>query len=266
MGGAEALIFPTLAALALYKNSGKKKYLFVVLLNSCALLIKGSRSVFFCVFICMVFCVFWSVRHTTRLRSTITLILAASIVTAIVLLPYFVGILYDRFPDSRTVYTLVRLLEYGDKTEFMTGHDAIAQQSLKLINDRPIFGYGLLSDRYYLSRAVGFNYVEKGLYPHNMLLELILQFGIPAGVFIFLCVIFIYLKLVRVSLTDYSQLFTALIATATLVRLMFTGSWVNETGLFLWIGLYAAFKKKYHSQRSGPVEGKNNSLHARSDI
>ena len=62
-----------------------------------------------------------------------------------------------------------------------SGRDAITEHTLELIRQHPMFGVGMLNERVYIANALNSFTDVEGFYPHNIFLELLVQFGIPLG-------------------------------------------------------------------------------------
>ncbi len=62
-----------------------------------------------------------------------------------------------------------------------SGRDAITEHTLELIRQHPMFGVGMLNERVYIANELNSFTDVEGFYPHNIFLELLVQFGIPIG-------------------------------------------------------------------------------------
>jgi len=121
--------------------------------------------------------------------------------------------------DSRTLYLV---LNANQDIDFTSGRMELYIESLELILDKPIFGYGVLGERSYF----------EGNYPHNIFLEIILHFGVFIGGAILIYILigsikkFIYLR-------DQRFYFFLLIFCMSIVHLSLSGTYLNSLYIFL---------------------------------
>jgi len=101
----------------------------------------------------------------------------------------------------------------------------IYSKSLSFIEDNPLFGYGAFS-------------VHKNLiHPHNIFLELALQYGLPIAIIIIMFFLFIFLRDIFFHVT-YFKFFIYSLLFMNLIMLTFSGSYL-EVGFF-WFSISLA--------------------------
>ena len=126
----------------------------------------------------------------------------------------------------------------GEITE-SAGRDRIREQLLEAIQKRPLTGSGLYSDRVLLG----------GGYSHNIVLELWIDFGIILGTLLLAAMILVLFRgYIKAANKNEKGMILSLIFTS-LFKLIFSGSYLNESFLFLAFGLsvgivYAAKQKR----------------------
>jgi hypothetical protein len=122
------------------------------------------------------------------------------------------------------------------------------------IEDSPIIGHGIWGDR-----AVALNYgYGEGTYAHNIILEIICQFGIVIGSF--LIIFLLYLIIRRIIRNDKSLYYVILFATIPngLIKLLLSGSYLTEPYFFLLLGLllYKQIEKKGFTSWNHHIESR----------
>lgn len=87
-------------------------------------------------------------------------------------------------PGNRIVYQIINGSFFQS-----SGRLEIYKVSVKLIGEHPVFGTGIFADRLLITEGVGFPIKGfMGNYPHNFILEMLLQFGIPVGLVVLLLI------------------------------------------------------------------------------
>lgn len=132
--------------------------------------------------------------------------------------------------DNR-IFKQILANEFSDGS----GRDVIAAQVLQGIAKQPFLGYGLYGDA---------NLNIFGLYSHNIVLELMASFGILIGIFLFLALVINFFKIV--TSTQFNEEYKIVLITffcAGVVKLFMSGSFMDESYLWLMIGMMAGNKK-----------------------
>lgn len=124
------------------------------------------------------------------------------------------------------------------------GRTNIREVLIAGITDSPITGYGLWGDRF-----VTLNYGHgKASYAHNIFLEIVTQFGVILGIFLIITLLWLIIK--KVYHNDRSYYFVILfcVIPSGLIKLFFSGSYLNEPYFFFLIGLlfYRHIRIKNH--------------------
>ena len=172
----------------------------------------GSRgaAVFFVAYIAFDF-----VRQKGKMR----VIAIAASVLFVFLLPYFMSYLDDLGVYSRTLAMAVD----GGMTE-SDGRNYIYNKSMDALWNNPILGVGVYGDRILL-----------GGYCHNILLEILLDFGLFLGLPILLIFVYIGVNAIKISKgvireTAYILLFSGVLP------LLLSGSYLQEPNFAIFIG------------------------------
>lgn len=166
-----------------------------------------------------------------------------------------IGIFYTYFYFDLIVQSMISVgNDFGISSRALTrlaeesfiesvGRSEISNAIWAGIEESPIIGYGIWGDR-----AVTLNYgYGKGSYAHNIVLEIICQFGIVIGSF--LIIFLLYLLFRRIRRNDKSLYYVILFATipSGLIKLLFSGSYLTEPYFFLLLGLLLSKYKKEDS-------------------
>ncbi len=137
------------------------------------------------------------------------------------------------------------ILLYGDILD-SNGRDIIQGKLLEAVKDN-WFGYGIAGDR-----AIA------GAYSHNILIELLVSYGIVLGTIIFVLPIFFTIKILlrrRKEQSIETGFILALIA-ANYIKLFMSGSYLNEQFLYLLMGLLFAESRLESRASSEPLSKK----------
>ena len=195
-------------------------------------LMAGGRQSFVGFFIGMMV-VYYSIRlnHLTIKQLVVRLMLVLFLLLFIVLLlPYLIVLLGDVVNvmgmDSRTMDMLT-----GNELFSTSTRDSIYELSMFYIRSNLYDIKGLFADRYML--RITDSWIA---YPHNLILELMMDFGVILGGLFSLIILFKFvLRLVRGNIEKSTII--GIIATSILVRLMVSSSFMIEGCLYTVLGL-----------------------------
>jgi O-antigen ligase len=107
-----------------------------------------------------------------------------------------------------------------------SGRDLIHEQLLTAIAENPFFGMGLCADR-----------LVTGTYAHNLVIELYVEFGVIFGTVLFIAIIILLIKGVLCSPSEEATGLVLALSFACVLKLFFSGSYLDERLLFFLIGL-----------------------------
>lgn len=108
-----------------------------------------------------------------------------------------------------------------------SGRDSITQVLRNAVWEKPILGYGIMGDR-----------VLAGSYAHNILYELMIDFGVIIGGFLFVVVTFMMIKAVlKVNVTESYKIISILLISTVFIKLFISGSYIQEPIFFLLLGI-----------------------------
>jgi O-antigen ligase len=158
-------------------------------------------------------------------------------------------VLYHLFHNDILLYFNKIALNHGYSVRLLTslankalfedeGRDLLIKHSVHLIIDNPIFGVGIYHDRILLATLMGAPLSEAtGWYPHNLIIELLLQFGLILGGVMIVCFFLtIYRAVLKSRNNDYLDILLSFIGFAFL-PLLFSESYLRSGLFFILLGL-----------------------------
>lgn len=102
------------------------------------------------------------------------------------------------------------------------------------IRQKPLLGYGVLGDRY-----ISLNFFNKPIYPHNIILEVLVNFGFLIGLpLIIAFAVRVWKALVCCNISVYSTVLVLL--SSCIIKLMVSSTFWNDQVFFLLIGVLLA--------------------------
>ena len=127
--------------------------------------------------------------------------------------------------NNITIASLEKLLYYDD---FSNGRNIIYRQTMAAIDAHPLLGNGLFADRVFST------------YSHNMVLEILLNYGYLLGIVIIVCIFGLLFKqlysLKRMN-SNKKMLLLLIVSFCAHGKLMVSGSYIVEPMLYFTLGL-----------------------------
>lgn len=115
-----------------------------------------------------------------------------------------------------------------------SGREEVYRQSLNLISERPLFGYGFFG---YIDALGAYRY------PHNLLLQALLSCGVMGTIILS---ILLFSILFHLGLMEEQQRYFVIVQLVViLTHLTFSGSFIYDTEFLFCIGLMSNFSNKY---------------------
>ena len=194
------------------------------------LAICGTRGPVLCTFIYLFYCVMRDWKRGSVKRKLIILLL---ILIGFIILLNMRSIALYLYPifkrngfSTRFFLFFLKDLDITD----LTGRDSMRKTVLENINSNFLLGSGIMGDR------VLFGGGDQG-YSHNLILEVLNSFGVPLGVLL-LCSLFllIIISYVKTKSRIYKE-FIIIYTVAAIVKLLFSASFMQESSLFILIGI-----------------------------
>ena len=113
------------------------------------------------------------------------------------------------------------------------GRNNIKDKLLQAISDKPFIGYGIGSD-----------YTIAGNYAHNLILELWTAFGLFIGSLVVAALLWVLIRAIRKSTTEYEKTFVLLLSCCVVMKLMMSGTYLDEPYFFFLIGICVGLVRK----------------------
>ena len=115
----------------------------------------------------------------------------------------------------------------------LSGREGIYEDALSAIRDHPYLGVGIAGDRQ----------ITNGVYAHNFLLEVLLNFGVVLG---FLLLVFLLIVIIRMLIIKDLGTYNMMIIwiSTGLVSLFVSGSYLSELNFWIFLGLILSYYKQ----------------------
>jgi O-antigen ligase len=206
-----------------------------------AAILNGGRGAFILLIVYAVIIFYWIVIKRGITKQTIFRVFTLSLIIPFFSYLVYQGIIQNNFLEQgfRRATQFIELAISPESTDFYTassGRDIVYETAIQGISESPIFGYG------------SFEHWEKVIHPHNIFLDLSLQYGVLfSGILIFGLLIW---SLRSRKLWDTQKVFFSIILIYSLVNLMFSGGYFFHS--FFWFALvsYLNHSNSYASLRS----------------
>lgn len=228
-------LFPTTILLYDYLQNKNKINLIFVLLGVIVIIALGSRAPLLCIAIFLVLYFSKNIKQK-KVFITFSILCISTIIVMIyknTILLFINNLLYSLGISSRT---LLFLLEGSMGS--ITGRDPIYKMILESIKLNPLIGYGIRGDAVILG----------GAYTHNLVLEILVSFGVVLGSILLIFLICIWIK--GIFFTKDKHLFglILIVFSNSIPKLMFSNSfWIDEK-FWMLLGLCILSLKKDYSR------------------
>ncbi len=183
----------------------------------------GNRGSLVCFAIYLLLCILFFVKGKRR-----AIIYGLSIIIFVLLYMYldiiivfFQKVLSDMGMSTR----IFDFLLDGTYISYTSGRDELKERCADLIIHGPLFGYGFCGSWKYI-----------GTYPHNLIYDLTMTFGLFPGVIILLVLVAVMIKAYRSAKNYNEKSFLLLLATVGFARMFLSYTFIDSKETFLLIG------------------------------
>lgn len=218
------MVFSVLVLLADYAVDSGVYNIILAGLLSLFILFVGSRGPFICILAFVIIQLLLSNQYSKRKKAAmisaivILLILVVMNINRILMIVYQTSVKLGF--DSRSIYLLMQ----GEVVSHDSGRNVLLEHYTKLINENPVFGYGVMG-----------KWISDGMYPHNIILEFLLAFGYPLGCILLAILLLIMVKAVRID-KKYDGA-VAILFVSYSMHLFVSGSYLKVWQFFVGVAL-----------------------------
>lgn len=216
------LLAPTLLEIWKMKRHFKVFDLLLVLISFIILVIFGSRGPIFALIIYLILFLFLFSSAKRKFMYTLLLILVGIMLFSYI--PNTLNFFYNMGLSLGVESKLLSLITQND-VFFDNGRFELFETTWNLIIASPLTGKGVFSDRYFLNNT----------YPHNLLFELLLNYGLILGSVIVIGIIYGITKSLLSKNVVYKELILFLFILG-FVPLLFSGSFWTQKEFFALLG------------------------------
>ncbi|MCE1168342.1 MAG: O-antigen ligase family protein [Sphingobacteriia bacterium] len=154
---------------------------------------------------------------------------------------------------SKGLSTRILTFFISDEVLVDSGRELIRKFVLQQIYEHPFFGVGMGLDRAMINRHIGNTAAEAiGDYPHNIFLELLMQYGIFIGGLLIVILIRLTYKALKLAKDYPTSNVISIFMAIGLFPLLFSGSYINAPLFFAFLGFAVAtiHKSRYQIKTS----------------
>lgn len=239
------LVIPACLVFFYFIRTLDVKYLIYTGIFCIFILLRGSRGALLC-FLVFALLAYIMVKRERKDNGKIAKILFVSIIGIVVLLFFDVIMLalYKVFPSSRTLYFLSGIFTNGT-VSFDTGRFDIQALYWEAIQSNPLKINGIFSDRIYYSSVRGAA-LDITNHPHNLIIEILYQFGVPLGTLVLIYLFFISAKSIAIaSKSDDPEMtgFLLMLSAIGIFKLFLSASYLLSVEFFIYMGYARAVIK-----------------------
>lgn len=218
-----------------YQSYFNRWFIFPALILLLLILLYGSRGP---LLFALLF-VFLSFVGKQRGANKIVILFGIAMLGGILYLAFdsIVSLLVD-FTDQLGIQsrTLNKMLQGEEALTNLSGRDIIWQETKENIIKKPLFGWGVAGELSYMIS-----------YPHNIVLEILLHYGIFAGIIIVCIILGSVLK--GLLLTKLRNPILLMFFCSGLCRLFFSGTYLMEPQVWILVALCLRYRQDYMPYR-----------------
>lgn len=229
-------------------NSNTKKNIFYLILTTLLIIIAGSRGTLLCIF---AFIILYSILRS-RVKTKI-LILFLLLTSAFVLLKTDSLLIFNNFLKENNVHsrTLDKLLEGSITTD--SGRGKIQKVTIEELNNNLITGVGIAGERIKINYEI-YNMAKdmSSCYPHNIILEIYVHYGIIVGTIIIFLIVISSIKAYIKGNKKEKDLLIILLC-MEIIRLFISSSYTMSSLFFLYLGLVYSILRRKKNENSNNI-------------
>lgn len=195
----------------------------------------GSRGPVVCIALSLIFFV---ILKPGSLKNNVKMIVPAVLLAVFFIInsERIINVMTDSLLSSGL--TIRSLTSLGDEAAYSEDARArIIQVCIARFNSNPLVGTGLVNDRMYIKNFLASYDDAHGWYPHNFILEILMQFGFVLGIILLLVLLIFFIHCLRRSPTTEARAVLIIFIGTYLFPLLFSGSYLEWKGFYALMGL-----------------------------
>ena len=223
----------------IYYASVKKQVVYIAIAGvlSTVILIFGTRGPIVCMLVYVaLLTIYYSFKSRNLKKLLILLIIFAIVLSIFIFDSLFIevtSVLSKAFEKIGFSTRIFNFIIEGDITA-SKGRESLAKQAVEAIIENPMWGYGITADR-----------AMFGIYPHNMFLEILCQYGIVFGSLLIITMLVItVIALLKSRKNTRSFTFGLMLVSIVFVKLMISSTYTIEPLLFFMMGYFVLILRK----------------------
>ena len=223
----------------IYYASVKKQVIYIAIAGvlSTVILIFGTRGPIVCMLVYVaLLTIYYSFKSRNLKKLLILLIIFAIVLSIFIFDSLFIevtSVLSKAFEKIGFSTRIFNFIIEGDITA-SKGRESLAKQAVEAIIENPMWGYGITADR-----------AMFGIYPHNMFLEILCQYGIVFGSLLIITMLVITVIALLKSRKNTGRFtFGLMLVSIVFVKLMISSTYTTEPLLFFMMGYFVLILRK----------------------
>lgn len=222
----------------------KPKYLLYFLIVSVFMLLRGSRGSLLCLIVFAFLYLFLYDKNKNKTKLILMMFVGAFLFLVVFFSDVIIAEMAKLLPGSRNIYYLT--------TNFFndTGRSGLSDLFFNEIRNNPFAVRGVFSDRLLVSAWKGETF-DITNYPHNLILELIYQFGIVFAILIIAIIVYCLIKSFKTVWNKNENSYLCLwliLFSSGLIRLFFSASYLTCIEFYLFAGICISLCKSYQEE------------------
>ncbi|MBO5896249.1 MAG: O-antigen ligase family protein [Clostridia bacterium] len=223
----------------IYYASVKKQVIYIAIAGvlSTVILIFGTRGPIVCMLVYVaLLTIYYSFKSRNLKKLLILLIIFAIVLSVFIFDTLFIEVssalskVFERIGFSTRIFNFI--IE-GDIIA-SKGRESLAKQAIEAIIENPMWGYGVTADR-----------AMFGIYPHNMFLEILCQYGIVFGSLLIITMLVItVIALLKSRKNTRRFTFGLMLVSIVFVKLMISSTYTIEPLLYFMLGYFVLILRK----------------------
>ena len=201
------------------------------------ILYRGSRGALLCLILFILFSLLFLVNKKSVLKSSLFIMCFV-----LLLIPLYGVLQLTHIVDGISFLSTSRTFLLLNKGfSYDSGRNAIFEIFLNKINEKPFQFRGFYSDRLFYSQVKNLP-LNSSNYPHNIIIEILFQFGYVYSTLIFALFMYIFIKLLKkwVKLSFDTKMLVCVLGGIGIIQLLFSDSYLENVYFYMFFGLIYA--------------------------